>query len=71
MKILCKLFGHTRRAGWFGDGLYGEVVGGYRDGTGRSHYTVKLDCDRCGEPYAAARFHGSQVCELGKDVSKK
>jgi hypothetical protein len=60
-KLICALFGHVRRSGWWGDGLYGEVCGGYRDGIGRSHYQVRLECDRCGARYTAARFHGSQV----------
>ena len=58
MKLLCKLFGHVRRAGWWGDGLYGDVSAGGRDGTGRHHYEVRLKCDRCGKNYTAARFHG-------------
>lgn len=59
MNLLCKLFGHVRRTGWFGDGLYGKVTGGYVDGIGRSHYEVSLQCDRCDEKYVAARFHGA------------
>lgn len=60
-RLCCRLFGHIRRSGWWGDALYGRVAGGYRDGTGRSHYQVWLECDRCGAKYIAARFHGSQV----------
>lgn len=59
--LRCKLFGHVQYSGWWGDALYGRVTGGYRDGTGRSHYQVRLQCDRCEAEYTAARFHGSQV----------
>ena len=57
-RLLCRLFGHRRYAGWWGDGLYGEVIGGYRDGIGRSHYQIRKECDRCGTEYTLARFHG-------------
>lgn len=56
--LICKILGHKQRSGWWGDGLYGEVRGGYADGVGRTHYTVHLNCDRCGQNYIAARFHG-------------
>ena len=59
--ILCKLFGHTQDKGWWGDALYGNVEGGSVDGIGRKHFHITLNCDRCGERYVAARFHGSQV----------
>jgi hypothetical protein len=65
MSVLCNLFGHARpRQGWWGDGLYGKVWGGYVDGIGRSHFQVWLDCPRCGEDYIAARFHGAQADAL-------
>jgi len=67
MGILCKIFGHTLpRKGWWGDGLYGRVTGGFHDGTGRSHYRVDLTCPRCGDDWTVARFHGSQVPERGQ-----
>ena len=59
--LLCKMFGHMRRSGWWGDALYGKVLSGGRDDFGRTHYRVELKCDRCGEKYIAARFHGHQV----------
>lgn len=63
-KFMCALFGHKMpRRGWFGDGLYGEVFGGERDGTGRSHFCVRHECPRCGKNWTVARFHGSQVSE--------
>lgn len=58
MRVLCKLFGHKRNSGWWGDGLYGTLRGPNTDGIGRAHYTVTLECDRCGERYLAARFYG-------------
>lgn len=58
-RMVCKMFGHRQYSGWWGDALYGDVKGGYRDGIGRTHFTVRLKCDRCGEKYAAARFHGN------------
>jgi len=65
-KLICAIFGHVRRAGWWGDALYGSVVGGYRDNIGRTHFEVEADCDRCGETYTLARFHGSQL--KGKEL---
>jgi hypothetical protein len=59
-RLLCKMIGHVRYAGWWGDALYGPVSGGYTDGIGRSHYQIRLKCDRCGERYTAARFHGPE-----------
>jgi hypothetical protein len=62
MGLLCDLFGHKLpKRGWWGDGLYGKVSGGHRDGTGRSHYQVRNECSRCGESFITARFHGEQV----------
>jgi hypothetical protein len=58
MNILCKMLGHKRNAGWWGDGLYGVLSAPTTDGTGRTHHTVTLVCDRCSEDYIAARFHG-------------
>lgn len=61
MGWLCKLFGHARpRQGWWGDGLYGRITGGARDGIGRTHYQVMIQCPRCGEEYIGARFHGKK-----------
>jgi hypothetical protein len=57
MKALCKMFGHKRDKGWWGDGLYGEVKMAGTDGTGRRHAAIYLECDRCGDSYVAARFH--------------
>lgn len=45
-----------RRAGWWGDALYGRVDSICRDGLGVTHFTVKNTCDRCGEEYIMARF---------------
>ena len=61
MSILCKLFGHRRYSGWYGDGLYGKVKFHAIDNLGTTHYTVNGDCDRCGENYILARFHGHSV----------
>lgn len=55
--ILCSLFGHKRDKGWWGDGLYGRVHVGIRDGTGRGHARITGECDRCGQIYTLARFH--------------
>lgn len=55
-RLLCKLFGHTRYSGWWGDGLYGDVVSAGCDGIGRHHFRVQNECDRCGEKYTLARF---------------
>ena len=60
-KAICRLFGHHRQAGWWGDGLYGDVIGPITDGIRRTHYRVEQKCDRCGKRYTLARFHGSQV----------
>lgn len=60
-KLICAMFGHVRYSGWWGDALYGKVRGGYRDGIGRTHFEIMLECDRCGKTYTAARFHGSQM----------
>lgn len=61
MALLCRLFGHRRFGGWYGDGLYGRVEGRGEDGIGEKHFAVVGDCDRCGEEYTLARFHGSGV----------
>lgn len=62
MAFLCKLFGHRLPfAGWWGDGLYGEVSGGYTDGIGRTHFQATQVCSRCGQRWTVARFHGHQV----------
>jgi hypothetical protein len=66
MKWLCKMFGHTRRRGWWGDGLYGDVVSCGRDGIGSEHLCVRLECDRCGEKYTAARFYEGQVTRIAE-----
>lgn len=61
-KAACRVFGHrfpTR--GWWGDGLYGQVTPRGVDGTGRSHFSVGLECPRCRKHWIVARFHGSQV----------
>jgi hypothetical protein len=70
MTILCKLFGHKRNAGWWGDGLYGSVHTIGADNTGRTHFHVRLKCDRCGESYVAARFHGHQFDALRARASQ-
>jgi hypothetical protein len=57
MSIICKIFGHTRYSGWWGDGLYGKVLIGSTDGTGRTHALICEYCDRCNEEYILARFH--------------
>jgi len=67
MSILCKMFGHKRNAGWWGDGLYGRVHGPITDGIGRTHYSVEADCDRCGERYRLARFHGKTPLLADRD----
>lgn len=54
--MLCRIFGHKRDAGWWGDGLYGDVVAGALDGIHRQHYAVMNNCDRCGRRYVMARF---------------
>lgn len=60
MRIRCRLFGHALPTpGWYGDALYGEVVGGNRDGIGRTHFEIFHKCPRCGEMWRAARFHGT------------
>ena len=58
-RLACLVFGHRMPPqGWWGDGLYGEVKGGYRDNCGRSHFTVRQTCPRCGDKWITARFHG-------------
>lgn len=57
MSILCRLFGHMRRSGWYGDGLYGNVRLTGADGTGRMHAHIDAACDRCGRTYVLGRFH--------------
>ena len=58
--ILCAIFGHTMPAtGWWGDGLYGQIKGGYVDNVGRSHFEIRHVCPRCNEKWTAARFHGT------------
>lgn len=70
MAILCKALGHRRpTAGWWGDGLYGRVVGAGRDGIGRTHYRIEHECPRCGRSYTAARFHGTDPALATKDTS--
>lgn len=60
--LLCDLFGHRQpRTGWWGDGRYGRVTGGYRDGIGRTHFQVMKECPRCEREYILARFHGEDV----------
>jgi len=59
-RIICKLIGHHRRAGWFGDGLYGRVVLSGYDGVGLLHAYIEAECDRCGQDYTLARFHPNQ-----------
>lgn len=61
MKLLCKMFGHIRYGGWWGDGLYGKVIQTGPDGTGRTHAHITGQCDRCGERYVLARFHPSEL----------
>lgn len=58
--IRCAIFGHAKPSeGWWGDGLYGRVVGGHVDGCGRTHFRIMLRCPRCKAEYTAARFHGT------------
>lgn len=64
LKWICRVFGHRRASGWWGDGLYGEVIAHGVDGIGRSHYSVWNTCNRCGARYRLARFHGHQVSEI-------
>lgn len=71
MKFLCKMFGHKRDKGWWGDGLYGEVKMVGTDGTGRRHASIYLECDRCGESYVAARFHPSFPSKAIRHHSQK
>jgi hypothetical protein len=61
MSILCRIFGHIRHAGWYGDGLYSQIHIGAIDNLGSIHFRAKNTCDRCGETYILARFHYSQV----------
>lgn len=59
MAWLCTIFGHEMpEQGWWGDGLYGKVIGGKVDGIGRTHYAVEQECRRCGKSWVTARFHG-------------
>ncbi len=61
-KAWCGLFGHAMPSrGWWGDGLYGAVVSGGRDGIGRTHFSIKQTCPRCGMKWTTARFHGEAV----------
>jgi hypothetical protein len=57
MNILCRLFGHKRNIGWYGDGLYGDIQLWGIDGVGRAHASIVAECDRCGETYTLARLH--------------
>lgn len=57
MSILCSMFGHKQNKGWYGDGLYGEIVPASTDGIGRIHAFITADCDRCGKSYTLARLH--------------
>lgn len=57
--LLCRLFGHIRRPGWWGDSLYGQVIPGPVDNLNTFHFEVVADCDRCGCEYTLARFHGN------------
>ncbi len=62
--LLCRVFGHnTTYRGWWGDGLYGKVVGGSKDGCGRTHYRGYLPCRNpgCTEEVLVFRFHGHQT----------
>lgn len=62
MSLLCRIFGHALpKRGWWGDGLYGRVSGGYRDGIKRTHYRVELECPRCRKWWVSARFHGGKL----------
>ena len=69
-RLICWLFGHRQHAGWWGDGLYGTVQIGPIDGTGRTHFSVYKACDRCGQVYTLARFHGSQrlIAAMSKET---
>ena len=66
--LRCQMFGHKMpEEGWWGDGRYGAVTGGYMDGIGRTHFEVRHDCPRCGTQWIAARFHGHAVTGKIKD----
>ncbi len=57
MSVLCAMFGHKRDRGWYGDGLYGDVIPCGIDNVGRAHGYISAKCDRCGETYTLARLH--------------
>lgn len=65
MSIICKMFGHTRHKGWYGDGLYGDVHMSAIDGIGRAHAHITAECDRCHETYVLARFQPNSERILG------
>jgi hypothetical protein len=57
--LRCRLFGHIWRSGWWGSLPYLEPgsLPGYRDGVGRYHINLRLECDRCGSRFVVARIH--------------
>lgn len=63
MRLVCKMLGHVRYPGWYGDGLYGRVVYTGTDGLGHRHYAVEAECDRCEARYVLARINASQIKE--------
>jgi hypothetical protein len=56
--LLCRLFGHGVPDGYGTDAPYGSLIGGARDGIGREHWSVRVNCPRCGDRYVLAKLHG-------------
>ncbi len=57
MSVLCEIFGHAKqKSGWYGDGLYGDLVKAGLDGIDRQHFQILFTCPRCKVKYIAARF---------------
>ena len=61
-KLLCRIFGH--RHGWCHGRPYGSAEYRTTDCIGRTHFDVRTRCERCGEKYTMARFHGSKELAL-------
>lgn len=55
--LMCRLFGHIWRDGWFGDRPYLRPSAGPVDNIGRHHVSLSCKCDRCGRKSTIAYVH--------------
>lgn len=56
-KLMCRLFGHVWKRGWWGDMPYLKPTAGPVDGVNRHHISLRCKCDRCGNESHIAYVH--------------